>query len=208
MNIEDIKAAMEWIDFFQYKQNTVEVDERANTSLKTIRTLLDQAINAPDLDATIAQCIEHAKRDWKEGAFGYNEAEIVVDTVRLLAPLFINAPLPPITDLESLKREVTDAVYGENDEFLGKLSPAEVISKAIDHLASRIVREGMVVVPVETVKEINRLSKMYTSREYKESENYNIDEEDMGDTFIDAYDMFVSDVRLLNKKVITASKGD
>lgn len=113
----------------------------------------------------------------------------------------INAPMPHKSeaDFESLKREAPPEMT-----FL----EVKGFEYAIDYLAPRIVMEGCVVVPVEVIKEINRLSKMNTSREYKESENYNYDEEDIGATFIDAYDMFVRDVRLLNKKLIAASKGD
>jgi hypothetical protein len=86
MNIEQLKAARVTMPD---GSDINDIGDWAFEHRNTIRTLLDNAINAPDLDATIAQCIEHARRDWKEGAFGYNEAEIVVDTVRLLAPRIV-----------------------------------------------------------------------------------------------------------------------
>lgn len=77
-------------DYENGEEMVVVVDSYLTSQdIKTILSLLDSHINQPDLDATIAQCIEHAKRDWKEGSFGYNEAEIVVDTVRLLAPRIV-----------------------------------------------------------------------------------------------------------------------
>ncbi len=130
-------------------------------------------------------------------------SEETVHIIRTLLDNAINAP-----DLSELKREVTKICRDKNELETPDYVIMEAVANAIDHLAPRIVREGFVVVPVEVIKEINRLSKMNTSREYKESENYNYDEEDIGATFIDAYDMFVRDVRLLNKKVIAASKGD
>lgn len=36
----NVKAALDWINFFQYKQNTVEVDNLAKDALKTIRAVL------------------------------------------------------------------------------------------------------------------------------------------------------------------------
>ncbi len=73
------------------------------------------------------------------GYFGYKKEEIKC-TIRTLLDRAINAP-----DLESLKREVFDAVKedliaGETIEGLGD------VGLVIDHLAPRIVREGCVVV--------------------------------------------------------------
>ena len=55
---------------------------KANTKNEVM--LLEKEVKKVDLDALIEECIKHAKRDWKDGAWGYNEAEIVVDTVHLL----------------------------------------------------------------------------------------------------------------------------
>ena len=64
-----------------------------------------------DLDATIAQCIKYAKRDWKEGAWGYNEAEIVVDTVRLLAPRIVREGMVVVP------KEPTDEMVKAGEEL-------------------------------------------------------------------------------------------
>lgn len=41
---EAIKEALDWIDFFLYKQNTVVVDNRAKSALATIRYALTQPV--------------------------------------------------------------------------------------------------------------------------------------------------------------------
>ena len=51
------------------------------------------------------------------------------------------------------------------------------------------------LVPIEVVKEIGKLSTILSIEEYKERENYCVDEEDMANTFMDAYDMFINKTR-------------
>lgn len=80
-----------------------------------------------------------------------------------------------------------------------------IIADHIPDASKMVVPDGYKLVPIEVVKEIGKLSTILSIEEYKERENYCVDEEDMANTFMDAYDMFVRDVRLLNKKMLSSA---
>lgn len=89
------------------------------------------------------------------------------------------------------------------DEALTTLD--RIIADHIPDARKMVVPDGYKLVPIEVVKEIGKLSTILSIEEYKERENYCVDEEDMANTFMDAYDMFVRDVRLLNKKMLSSA---
>lgn len=63
------------------------------------------------------------------------------------------ADTAPTVDLEGLKREVSDYVFGKNDEFLYQGSPMDKVSKILHYLAAQGylngVPDGYAIVPIE-----------------------------------------------------------
>jgi hypothetical protein len=105
-----------------------------------------------------------------------------IETIRILLDNAINAP-----DLESLKREVYAQEFVKHCEC-----DIDLVSCVIDHLAPRIVREGMVVVPeapTEAMIEAGRIG-------YNHDSAYSV-------TFDEPYDC----IKTAYKAMIAASNG-
>ena len=187
------------------------MSEEHKAHMTNIRTLLDQAINAPDLPTvkqnggkkivryelkedssddvqTLYGLYEHYEDCCRFVCeFDYFDIEIG-KTLRDTLNTKLNAP-----DLESLKREVWD---GMKRDCAVSVRHYEGMCAAIDHLAPRIVREGFVVVP----EELLQVSTELINKAFK------IDE--FGTLHIPMADLEMVSLFLKHKAMIAASKGD
>jgi len=135
-----------------------------------------------------------AARDCLKIAVERDELSLLYPHTELFRTLLDNALNPP--DLERLKREVYAQEFVRHCE-----TDRDLVSCVIDHLAPRIVREGMVQIPQDAMKLIDRMAEMWSSDECVEQ-----GKEDECD-FTDGYDMFCKDARKI-KAMIAAAKGD
>jgi len=127
MNIEKLKAARDYNErdindlMFILEKKDVAIGHGAKLTemkksleiLLTIRTLLDQAINAPDYDELRNEVL--ASNGFCEISDDVSDSDIksiIKTTIDHLEPYLVNAPLPTISDPESLKREVCEAYLG------------------------------------------------------------------------------------------------
>lgn len=154
MNIEQLKAAREWLkeilelDPVLGGLATTEDDE---PHIKIIFDLLDRAINAPDLESLKAKPLsDDDSAHTRIYIHGYNDAIDQLSAKGLITNKQKAVMRNPITeDLESLKQNYS-AEPTSSENFY-----RDGWNECIDYLAPRIVREGFVVVPEEPTEEMS-----------------------------------------------------
>jgi len=156
-----------------------------------INALLDNAINDVELQESSDKFWEKIKTDFPDA---------LEEGRKQLTEISKRKSNTNALDLESLKREVINSVQSIRHNELS-IDAGSAISEAIDHLAPRIVREGMVQIPQEAMKLIDRMAEQWSTDECVEQ-----GKEDECD-FTDGYDMFVRDARKL-KAMIAAAKEE